>query len=129
MPIQPDSIRIAVVDDEPIILNVFEALLKSAHFHADCFQDGDVLVETVRQHPNRYDLLVCDIRLAKSDGIAYAEKLRAVRSDLPVLFMTGNASDDVRSRAMALGRVEFLEKPFPLVDKLKELILKFLDTP
>ncbi len=60
------------------------------------------------------------------DGIVFASEVRKIVPTLPIMFMTGNASPDVRERAIALGRVEFLEKPFPLVDKLKELIPRFI---
>ena len=126
MPKAARDIHIAIVDDETMILDVFSGLLKRAEFNAACFSSPDDALESFRRHPQKYDLLITDIYMPDGDGIVFASEVRKIVPNLPIMFMTGNASPDVRERAIALGRVEFLEKPFPLVDKPKELIPRFI---
>lgn len=118
----PKDIRIAVVDDETMILDVFSELLKKAQFQPTCFQDPLDALESIHRHPDKYHLLITDIFMPGGDGIEFAERVRGIVPGIPILFMTGNASAETRERASRLGKVEFLEKPFPLIDKLTEII-------
>ena len=60
-------------------------------------------------------------------GPEVAERLRAVRPDLPVLFMSGYARDAVEGRSLLQGRTNFLPKPFTpdrLLEKVREALRK-----
>ncbi len=120
------SIRIAVVDDDPMILSVFSSLMKQTVLHADFFQNSHEAFKAMASHPDRYDLLITDIVMPDGDGVDFAKKVRSVLTELPIMFMTGFATEEKRKEAMALGRVEFLEKPFPFIDALEEAIKKFV---
>ena len=120
------NIRIAIVDDDPMILNVFSSLMKATVLHADFFQSSHEAFKTMVTHPDRYDLLITDIVMPDGDGVDFAKKVRTVLTELPVMFMTGYATEEKRKEALLLGRVEFLEKPFPLIDALEAAIKKFL---
>ena len=120
------NIRIAVVDDDKMILGVFAAMMKQTILHADFFQNSHEAFNTIVTHLDRYDLLITDIVMPDGDGVDFAKKVRVVLPDLPVMFMTGYLNEDKRKEALALGRVEFLEKPFPLINALEVMIRKFI---
>ena len=126
MPINPDSIRIAVVDDEDVILNVVASLMRQHKYHTDLFPNPKEALRAISAHPKRYDLLVSDIYMGGEDGITFAKEVRSVLPDLPILFMTGNESEEIKNKALSLGRVAFLAKPFPLIETLGEIVSKFL---
>jgi CheY-like chemotaxis protein len=120
------NIRLAVVDDEQMIRDVFASLLRQAGYRADFFSDPIEAYRQIIASPGQYDLLITDITMPGEDGIAFATRIRAVLPDLPVLFMTGGETETIRQRALQLGRVMFLSKPFPLADKLRDMILQFV---
>ena len=128
MGVNPDDIRIAVVDDEKIILDVFSSLLAQAHYHADFFKDAAEAYRTISAHPDRYDLVVADICMPGEDGIAFAKRIRLSLPKMPVIFMTGYAAEDKKKEALALGNVVFLNKPFILKDAVQKAISTLLDT-
>lgn len=120
------KVRIAVVDDEKMLLSVFSSLMRQFHYQADFFSNPTKALEQIISNPGRYRLVISDIKMPEMDGITFAKKIRIVLPNMPVLFMTGHVTDELREEAMALGNVEFLEKPFPLEATLKEVIPKFL---
>ncbi len=124
----PESprVRIAVVDDEKLLLQVFSSLMRQYHYHGDFFSNPLKALDAIVGNPGRYSLVISDIRMPELDGIAFAKKVRLVMPELPIMFMTGDVSDQVRRAALELGNVAFLEKPFPLEATLKEAIPKFL---
>jgi len=120
------NIKIAVIDDERMLLSVLSSLMRQSHYDAEFFSNPLKAYEVIERHPDLYQLLILDIRMPKMDGITFAKMIREKCPDLPILFMTADPSDEVRERAESLGRVAFLEKPFPLEQTLKEVIPKFL---
>ncbi|OIO37875.1 MAG: hypothetical protein AUJ72_03650 [Candidatus Omnitrophica bacterium CG1_02_46_14] len=120
------DIRIAVVDDDPMILKVFSSMMKQTILHADFFESSHEAFKAMVTHPDRYDLLITDIVMPDGDGVDFAKKVRVVLSDLPIMFMTGFATEERKKEALTLGRVEFLEKPFPFIDALELAIRKFI---
>lgn len=120
------TIRICVVDDEKLLLQVFSSLMRQHNYHADFFSNPLKALESILGSPGRYQLVISDIRMPEIDGIAFARKVRAVLPLMPVMFMTGDMSPQTKQDALALGNVAFLEKPFPLDATLREAIPKFL---
>jgi DNA-binding NtrC family response regulator len=120
------KLRIAVVDDEKMLLSVFSSLMRQFHYHADFFSNPVNALAASLADPARYHLVISDIKMPEMDGIEFAKKIRFVLPKMPILFMTGHVSDELREEAMGMGNVEFLEKPFPLESTLKEVIPRFL---
>ncbi len=122
-----DNIRIAVIDDDPLILNVFSSMIKQAGYYADFFPSPVPALEAILAHPTRYDILIVDIMMPDEDGVSFAKKVRAHVPKLPIMFMTGGVSSEKMEEALSLGRVAFLNKPFPLLKELAQYISEFLE--
>lgn len=122
------QVRIAVVDDETILLQTFSSLMRQLGYEADFFSSPLRAVEGIVNDPGRYQLVLADIKMPEMDGITFVKRVRFVLPHLPIVFMTGGVSDEVRDQAIALGNVVFLEKPFPLESTLKDCIQKLLAT-
>ncbi len=125
--INKDSIRIAIVDDDPMILRVFSSMTKQANYHADFFPSSREALTTIGAHPKLYDLVVSDICMPDEDGVAFARKARTLNPNMPFMFMTGGGDSEKRREALSLGRVTFLEKPFSLIREINENIVHFLE--
>lgn len=120
------GVKIAVVDDEKMLLSVFFSLMKQFNYHADFFSNPVKAIDAINGNPERYNLVITDIRMPEMDGITFAKKVRFVLPKMPIMFMTGDCTEELRAEAMSLGNVTFLEKPFPLEATLKDVIPKFL---
>jgi CheY-like chemotaxis protein len=120
------KLRIVVVDDEKMLLSVFSSLMRQFHYHADFFSNPVKALDAILADPGRYSLVISDIKMPEMDGIAFAKKIRFILPKMPILFMTGHVSDELKTEALSLGGVEFLEKPFPLESTLKVVIPRFL---
>ena len=119
--------KILVLDDEKQIVDVFSYLMKQFHYDADYFLDAETALDTVIKDISRYDIIVCDIRMPKMDGISFARKIRALSSKIPLVFMTGYPSDEIKREVQTLGNVVYLQKPFPLRQTFEDLIPKLLE--
>lgn len=70
--------------------------------------DGLRVVSEVRRlHP---DLVLMDVKLPRTDGIAIAKSLRRILGDIPILFISSLSDPMVRQQAFRLGALGFLEK-------------------
>ena len=120
------KIRIAVVDDERILLRVFSSLMRRFNYEADFYSNPQKAVDAIVADPGRYDLVLSDVRMPGMDGVSFARKVRFLLPDLPIIFMTEDVSDELKSQITGLGNATLVEKPFPLETTLKELIPQFL---
>ncbi|MGE5176650.1 MAG: sigma-54-dependent transcriptional regulator [Hyphomicrobiales bacterium] len=102
-------IRILVVDDEPSVLLETAASLKRQYdvLTASKAEDAETMLGA-----QRVDLLLTDLRLPGKDGIALLEAVKAAYPDLPVVLMSGHGTIEEAVKAIQLGAVDFVEKPF-----------------
>lgn len=117
---------IAVIDDEELLLDVFSQILARSGYEAQFFNHPKEALQSILINPENYALAVCDVWMPHMDGITFAKRLRAVLPNFPIVFMTGNRSDDVIEEIEKMGRAVFLEKPFSLADELQRAFFKLL---
>ena len=102
-----------VVDDQPTMRRVMQALLKDIGFeHVAAAPDGGVAMQMLRR--SRFDLVITDILMPNMDGL---QLLAAIRADddlkhLPVLAVAAEARQDEVARSMEGGATACLVKPF-----------------
>ena len=110
--------RILVVDDDEQIGRLLRQVLGAAGFAVESVATGEAGLERVRS--GEVDLVLLDLKLPDRSGL---EVLEAIRSDpatrlLPVVMLTGQATDAEKKRAQAAGVTDFLMKPFSQVELL-----------
>jgi putative two-component system response regulator len=114
------SCRILVVDDEPPNVNALLRLLDRAGYRdVEGITDPREAMPRFKENPP--DLVLLDLRMPHLDGFAILELLREeIPADqyLPVLVLTGDLSQEVRERALAVGARDFITKPFDLTEVL-----------
>lgn len=109
-----------IAEDEPLIADVVSWTLEEQGYTVQIAYDGQSALELVRQ-ATALDLLVTDIRMPGGmDGWALATAARALRSDLPIVYMTGYSPDPPG----AVSQSAMLRKPFP-PDDLVAVIRQF----
>jgi two-component system, cell cycle sensor histidine kinase and response regulator CckA len=115
--------RILLVEDEDMVRAVAERALVRAGFTVTSAADGDAGLEQVEQG-GEFDLIVSDVVMPGMDGPAMVRAIRALHPDLPVLFMSGYAEEQLR-KELDIAAVEFLPKPFTvqqICDKVEAVL-------
>ncbi len=114
-----DKGRILVVDDDPQLLKMLVDTLTGIGYRTVAAVDGIEALDLLRRNEGAsFDLMITDIKMPNMDGIGLLKRVRRYHPDLPVLFITGVASEDVMGEASPDG---FLAKPFR-ISRLEELI-------
>lgn len=104
--------RILVIDDERAIRNTLKEVLEYEKHEVDLAEDGPSGLETF--NTNSYDIVLCDIKMAKMDGIEVLQKIYEVSPDVPVIMISGHGNIDTAVEAIKKGAYDFLEKPLDL---------------
>ena len=101
--------HILVVDDEPSILTTLQKALSVEGYAVDVA--GGIKVAEDKLKKRTYDLCLFDVMLPDGDGVELLERMRAGKTDTPVIMMSGHANIDTAVRAVRVGALNFLEKP------------------
>ena len=109
-------VRTVVAEDDRAIANVVERTLRSAGHVVDVVTSGEEAVWLARELS--LDLLILDIGLPGTDGLAVCRKLRAEGSSVPILMLTGRASVPDRVTGLDAGADDYLSKPFAMDELL-----------
>ncbi len=80
-------------------------------FQVDLLQDGQEAIKKVVQEPNRYDIIMLDIRLPGKNGIEVLREIREINSEIAVIMMTAYESLETAVQAIREGAYDYLIKP------------------
>ncbi len=105
---------ILLVDDERMIIEVGQALLKELGYHVLIAEGGKQALDIIKAGKNTIDLVILDLIMPGMDGGTTFEALRAEYPLLPVLLSSGYAVDGQASEILQKGCNGFLQKPFSL---------------
>ena len=104
--------KILVIDDERSIRNTLKEVLEYESHEVDTAEDGPIGLEMFAA--NSYDIVLCDIKMAKMDGIEVLGKLLDTSINIPVIMISGHGNIDTAVDAIKKGAYDFLEKPLDL---------------
>lgn len=104
-----ESGRVLVVDDDPAVRFIFEALLRESGYVVETAEDGRQAAARLAASP--FDVVVSDIRMPDMDGIQLLTEVRGRDLDLPVILVTGGPGLDTAMKAVELGAFRYLLKP------------------
>ena len=105
-----NSQLIAIVDDDRSVQYALKDLMESSGLTAQGFGSAEEFLEWNERH--QAACLVVDVRMPGMSGLELQAKLRAKRSQIPIIFITAHGDATVKTQAMKAGAVEFLAKPF-----------------
>ncbi len=103
--------RILIVDDSIVNLKQAKSTLES-EFKVVCFTSGVKLIEYLKE--NTADLILLDIEMPKMNGFEVVEQLKNIGkfSEIPIIFLTALSDNQMESKALSAGVVDFIAKPF-----------------
>ncbi len=104
--------KILVIDDERAIRSTLKEVLEYEKHEVDVAEDGPKGIELFSS--NSYDIVLCDIKMPKMDGIEVLAKIHESAPDTPVIMISGHGNIDTAVEAIKKGAYDFLEKPLDL---------------
>jgi two-component system phosphate regulon response regulator PhoB/two-component system alkaline phosphatase synthesis response regulator PhoP len=116
---------IAVVDDEPDILELVSIHLKKANFTVETFQDAESFLRFLNK--TRPDLLILDLMLPDSDGMDICRymKKKEQYSAIPIIMLTAKSDETDKVLGLEMGADDYVTKPFSsreLVARVKAVL-------
>ena len=99
-----------IVDDDAWVRESLETLIRDEGLQPETFASAQEFLD--RPRVSTPSCLVLDISLPGLNGLELQERVAVERTDLPIIFITGQKDEDVRKRAFQQGAVKFLYKPF-----------------
>lgn len=102
--------RILVIDDEEVVREVFQRLLKSQGYQAELCTSGEEGLKLIRE--KEYDAVILDVMMNGIGGLATLQEVRKMDPDLPILMLTAYASLENAIECMKQGAFDYITKPF-----------------
>jgi signal transduction histidine kinase/type II secretory pathway pseudopilin PulG len=102
---------ILIVDDEPMLVALAEETLAGLGYEPVGFDSSVAALQAFRLAPQRFDLVLTDENMPGLTGIELTRELRQLRSEIPVVLMSGHGGAQLAERAAAAGIPEVLRKP------------------
>ena len=112
---------ILIADDEPIVLETTDLLLRRSGYQTVLATDGNEAVERFRATPTAFAAVLLDLTMPYLDGAEVLRAIRAINPHTPALVMSGFSEQDVFDRLRGLGQVTVVRKPFTLQTLLSQI--------
>lgn len=113
--------RVLVVDDEAQLRAIFCRRLIHAEFDVIAAADGQEAITIFREDPDSIDCVLLDLNMPKRSGEEVFHELRAVRTDVPIVVMSGFNQQEVLERFKGADLAGALQKPFPSKDLISTI--------
>ena len=110
---------VLIVEDEVMVRAVAERALARHGYTVLAAENGEAALE-ILQREGRVDLMISDVVMPTMDGPTTVRAARKLQPDLPILFMSGYAEEQLR-KSIDIPNVSFLAKPFS-VQQLAETV-------
>ena len=103
--------RILVVDDEESLTTMFKALLEAKGCDVTTFNNSEAALAQFSETPDAFDVLITDQTMPNLTGSEMSKQVLAIRSDLPIIMLTGFSDTVNESQAREMGIRDFMYKP------------------
>jgi DNA-binding NtrC family response regulator len=104
--------NILIIDDERSIRNALKEILEFEGFNVVDAEDGESGLSIMKQQS--IDLVFCDIKMPKMDGVEVLEQILQYHEGLPVVMISGHGTIETAVEAIKKGAFDFIEKPLDL---------------
>ena len=104
--------KILVIDDERPIRSTLKEILEFEKFTVETAEDGKAGLNLILK--NKYDLILCDIKMPKMDGMEVLDKITENNIETPVVMISGHGNVETAVEAIKKGAYDFIQKPLDL---------------
>jgi DNA-binding NtrC family response regulator len=118
--------KILIIEDEAAIRRVLVKILseESDSYQVEEAEDGLVGIEKIKK--DDFDLVLCDIKMPKMDGVEVLEAVKKMKPEIPMVMISGHGDLDTAVNTMRLGAFDYISKP-PDLNRLLNTVRIALD--
>ncbi|MCF7569572.1 sigma-54 dependent transcriptional regulator [Sabulilitoribacter arenilitoris] len=118
--------KILIIEDEAAIRRVLVKILseESDTYQVEEAEDGLVGIEKIKN--DDFDLVLCDIKMPKMDGVEVLEAVKKIKPEIPMVMISGHGDLDTAVNTMRLGAFDYISKP-PDLNRLLNTVRNALD--
>ncbi len=118
--------RILIIEDEAAIRRVLVKILteESENYEVVEAEDGLAGIELIKK--DDFDLILCDIKMPKMDGVEVLEAVKKIKPEVPIVMISGHGDLDTAVNTMRLGAFDYISKP-PDLNRLLNTVRIALD--
>ncbi|PHS68403.1 MAG: response regulator [Flavobacterium sp.] len=119
--------KILIIEDEAAIRRVLTRILSEENkdYLVSEAEDGLIGIELIKKE--NFDLILCDIKMPKMDGIEVLEAVKKIKPEIPVVMISGHGDLDTAVNSMRLGAFDYISKP-PDLNRLLNSVRIALDS-
>lgn len=100
---------ILIIDDEAAIRKTLTEILGYEGYKIDEASDGEEGLKKFRE--KTYDIILCDVKMPKMDGIEFLERAREINTETPIIIISGHGTIDTAVEAVKKGAFDYISKP------------------
>jgi len=115
------SIRILVLDDEPIVCKRLQPALEKKGYTVETFYESETALKRFKEAP--FNIVVTDLKMKGLDGMQFLTEVKKTSPQTEVIVITGFATMETAKESFRKGVFDFLAKPFKL-GEIQEVIEK-----
>lgn len=118
--------KILIIEDEAAIRRVLTKILSEENdtYIVEDAEDGIQGLEKIKN--NDYDLVLCDIKMPKMDGVEVLEAVKKIKPEIPMVMISGHGDMETAIQTMRLGAFDYISKP-PDLNRLLNTVRNALD--
>jgi DNA-binding NtrC family response regulator len=118
--------KILIIEDEASIRRVLTKILseESVTYQVEEAEDGIQGLEKIKN--TDYDLVLCDIKMPKMDGVELLEAVKKIKPEIPMVMISGHGDMETAIQTMRLGAFDYISKP-PDLNRLLNTVRNALD--
>lgn len=118
--------KILIIEDEAAIRRVLTKILSEENdtYQVEEAEDGAIGYEKIKN--NDYDLVLCDIKMPKMDGVEVLEAVKKIKPEIPMVMISGHGDMETAINTMRLGAFDYISKP-PDLNRLLNTVRNALD--
>jgi len=118
--------KILIIEDEAAIRRVLTKILSEENdtYQVEEAEDGVSGFEKIKN--NDYDLVLCDIKMPKMDGVEVLEAVKKIKPEIPMVMISGHGDMETAINTMRLGAFDYISKP-PDLNRLLNTVRNALD--
>ncbi|MCK5677961.1 MAG: sigma-54-dependent Fis family transcriptional regulator [Flavobacteriaceae bacterium] len=118
--------KILIIEDEAAIRRVLAKIIleENKNYQVDEAEDGFIGLKMIEK--SDYDLVLCDIKMPKMDGVEVLQRAQKIKSEIPFIMISGHGDLETAVETMRLGAFDYISKP-PDLNRLLNAIRNALD--
>jgi DNA-binding NtrC family response regulator len=118
--------KILIIEDEAAIRRVLKKIISEENekYQVEEAEDGLIGIEMISK--SDFDLVLCDIKMPKMDGVEVLQKVKNIKPEIPIVMISGHGDLDTAVNTMRMGAFDYISKP-PDLNRLLNTVRNALD--